>query len=172
MSNMEELKAEAEYALYQQDLKDQGFCEFYANINGLREFVHTNHKLLLPGESLIFGCKRIFKHNVGLGLQFCVLWDPNRAMVSPKEVANFFTTDLPEDFPWGFFTEECRFRVLMSEEELKDWIDSSMIAVYRTAIQYHSTDDKENNNDKVFREEGFYLRIRERIAERHKLHQL
>ena len=60
----------------------------------------------------------------------------------------------------------------MSEEELKDWIDSSMIAVYRTAIQYHSTDDKENNNDKVFREEGFYIRIRERIAERHKLHQL
>lgn len=168
MSNIEELKIEAEYALYQQELKDQGFREFYANFNGLSEFVHANHKLLLPEESISFDFKRVFKHNIGLGLQARVMWKTNKTMASPKEVASFFTTDLPEDFPWGLFTEEGRFRVLMNEDELKDWCDSSMIAVYRTAIQYHSTDDKENNNDKVFREEGFYLRIRERIAERHK----
>lgn len=57
----------------------------------------------------------------------------------------------------------------MSEEELTDWCDSSAIAVYRPAIQYHSPDDGVNNNDKVFRKEGFYLRIRERIAELHKI---
>lgn len=169
MSNMEELKAEAEYALYRQGLKDQGFREFYANFNGLSEFVHANHKLLLPEESISFDFKRVFKHNIGLGLQVRVMWKPNKPMVSPKEVANFFTMDLPEDFPWGLFTEEGHFQVLMNEEELKDWCDSSMTAVYRPAIQYQITDNEGNNNNKVFRAEGFYLRIRERIAERHKI---
>lgn len=171
MSNIEEVKIEAEYALYQQELKDQGFREFYANFNGLSEFVHANHKLLLPGESISFDFKRVFKHNIGLGLQVRVMWKPDEIMVSPKELACFFTRDLPEDFPWGLFTEESYFRVLMNEKGLTDWCDSSAIAVYRPAIQYHNTEgDKGNNDDKVFREEGFYLRIRERIAERHKIH--
>lgn len=170
MSNIEELKIEAEYVLYQQELKDQGFREFYANFNGLSEFVLANYRLLLPGESISFDLKRVFKHNIGLGLQICVIWKPNKPMAPPKEVARLFTMDLPEDFPWGLFTEEGCFRVLMSEEELKDWCDSSVTAVYRPAIQCHSTDDGVNNNDKVFRKEGFYLRIRENIAERHKIH--
>jgi hypothetical protein len=171
MSNIEELKIEAEYALYQQELKAQGFREFYANSNGLSEFVLANYRLLLPGESISFDLKRVFKHNIGLGLQARVIWKPNKPMAPPKEVASFFTMDLPEDFPWGLFTEEGCFRVLMSEEELTDWCDSSAIAVYRPAIQYHSPDDGVNNNDKVFRKEGFYLRIRERIAELHKINQ-
>lgn len=169
MSNIEELKIEAEYALYQQELKAQGFREFYANFNGLSEFVLANYRLLLPGESISFDLKRVFKHNIGLGLQARVIWKPNKPMAPPKEVASFFTMDLPEDFPWGLFTEEGCFRVLMSEEELTDWCDSSAIAVYRPAIHYHSPDDGVNNNDKVFRKEGFYLRIRERIAELHKI---
>ena len=59
----------------------------------------------------------------------------------------------------------------MTEEEMKSWYSSSMIAVYRPVIQYQSTEDSQgSNNAKVYREEGFYLRIRERIAERHKIH--
>ena len=65
MSNIEELKIEAEYALYQQELKAQGFREFYANSNGLSEFVLANYRLLLPGESISFDLKRVFKHNIG-----------------------------------------------------------------------------------------------------------
>ena len=76
MSNIEELKIEAEYALYQQELKAQGFREFYANFNGLSEFVLANYRLLLPGESISFDLKRVFKHNIGLGLQARVIWNP------------------------------------------------------------------------------------------------
>lgn len=171
MSNIEQLKIEAEYALYQRELQDQGFREFYANFNGLSGFVHANHKLLLPGESISFDFKRVFKHNIGLGLQALVMWGPGSPVTPKREVASFFTTDLSKDFPWGLFTEECRFRVLMTEEEMKSWYSSSMIAVYRPVIQYQSTEDSQgSNNAKVYREEGFYLRIRERIAERHKIH--
>ena len=168
MSNIEQLKIEAEYALYQRELQDQGFREFYANFNGLSGFVHANHKLLLPGESISFDFKRVFKHNIGLGLQALVMWGPGSPVTPKREVASFFTTDLSKDFPWGLFTGECRFRVLMTEEELKSWYSSSMIAVYRPAIQHHNTEGNKRNN-KVFRKEGFYLRIREHIAERHKI---
>lgn len=101
MSNIEELKIEAEYVLYQQELKDQGFCEFYANFNGLSEFVLANYRLLLPGESISFDFKRVFKHNIGLGLQARVIWKPNKPMAPPKGSSQFLHNGSSRRFSVG-----------------------------------------------------------------------
>lgn len=96
---------EEKYRVWQTAQDTTGCREFLLNTPGLYELIRDNMKYILTGDTLVVGCQRTVRHNVGFGLQA-------RVVVSTQggkcfELGCFFMPGFPDGFPWGISQRNC-----------------------------------------------------------------
>ena len=151
------MDAEKKYVAWQTAQGTTGCREFLLNTPGLYELIRDNMKYLLTGDTLVVGCQRTVRHNVGFGLQA-------RLVVSTQggkcfELGCFFMPGFPDGFPMGYFSEELFLPVDLGPLDEEDMSMNNVCLVYRPHLTELICDGEGGGWSDTLRPGGLYLHM-------------